>query len=78
LSPIYLDDELNIRDATAQDARSASAIEALLQHVGSADALILHREDAVPAVVLPWNSWRRVLLTIAAASGEDVAKWASH
>ena len=75
MSPIYLDDILTIRDGTPRNEVAEQAIAAIARDIGDADALVLHRHAAKPIIALPFDTWRRLLLSVAVASGASPSIW---
>jgi len=48
---------------------------AIARDIADADALVLHRHAAKPIIALPFDTWRRLLLSVAVASGASPSIW---
>ena len=70
--PLSLSDEWSIREATILGENTEAMFVGFADHTVAADFVIVHRQSGASVVMLSQHTWKRVLATVAVASGEPV------
>lgn len=70
--PLTLADEWAVREVTILGRNTEAVFAPFADHTAAADFVIVHRLSGEPIVMLSHATWKRVLATVAMASGEPV------
>jgi hypothetical protein len=70
VAPLSLNDIWSIREATIVGKSTEAVFAPFARHTDLADFVFVHGAGAEPVIMLSSHIWKRVLATVAVASGE--------
>jgi hypothetical protein len=72
VAPLSLNGTWSVREATILGKSTEAMFAGFADHTEAADFVIVHRLSGEAVVMLSHETWKRVLATVAVASGEPV------